>query len=329
MKVFFIGAGASRGTLQSSGTPVPVAAQFGKVLNDIDRCWASKYPSLVKVVDHLGLPLADWGLEPVWTCVDYYAKLSKAILGADDWPGVSRELKKALLQVYGKRCDLAAEKLTVNDSYTLGHVLKNELKPGDALVSFNYDTIVERLARRFGHTMRPVCTHKKRGGIMLAKPHGSTSWIMELCSRRVISASDDGGPLLDSLTPKDVDQKREPLLLGAVPIKSELIREVQAFTGISNGRSWFEVFDTITQQWSAVVKAILDAHTIVVVGYSFPREDQYGRFLIQEATRLRQKRLIIEFFELKDKASDRAKEIIDAFDGRVAKLIFRGEVLPP
>jgi hypothetical protein len=77
-----------------------------------------------------------------------------------------------------------------------------------------------------------------------------------------------------------------------------------------------------------VVEAIRAADSLIIIGYSFPREDQYGRFLIQEGMRLRKNILSIEFYELKNQARKRAKDIMDAF-GRVPKPIFRGEVLPP
>lgn len=231
--------------------------------------------------------------------------------------------------MYGRRCDRAADRLPLTDNYTLGTLLRNELTDGDVLISFNYDTIAERLARRFGRRIQSAQTNRNKKAIVLAKPHGSTSWTMDFSNFSVISASANGGPLLDSLKPKDVDANREPLLLGAVPIKSELIREVQAFLGCPDGQSWFGVFETITRQWRAVVEAIRDADAAIIVGYSFPREDHYGRFLIQEGMRLRSSRPTIEFFELEDKASDRAKEMMDAFKGHLQKLIFRGKVVPP
>lgn len=326
MKAFFIGAGASRGTFQSSGTCVPVAVEFGKVLQIINPQWTATYPALASVISHLRLCPDDWGLERVWSCMDYYAKLQEAIPAQQAWSDGSPQMKKALLQVYGKRCDDMAEQLRLTDDYTLGRLLKNELTQGDILISFNYDTIIERLARKFGHAIQSVDATNKTKGITLAKPHGSTSWTLDrsVCPNRV-SASRNGDVLLDSLSHADVDHNREPLLLGAVPIKSELIREVQVVCMAS------EVFDAISRQWKAVIEAIRDADVVIVVGYSFPREDQYGRFLMQEGMRLRDnnRKLTVEFFELKDKASDRAKEILDAFDVHVEKLIYRGEVVPP
>ena len=45
MKAFFIGAGASKGTFHSTGTPVPAAAEFGKALQDIDPQMVHSLPS--------------------------------------------------------------------------------------------------------------------------------------------------------------------------------------------------------------------------------------------------------------------------------------------
>ena len=333
MKVFFIGAGASKGTFHSTDTLVPVAAEFSKALQDINPQWPSHYPALFKIVGHLDLPLANWGLEPVWTCMDYYAKLQKAIPNSLPWTGEhpSRQMKKALLEVYGKRCDDAADQLPLTDSYTLGQLIKNELNPGDIIISFNYDTIVERLAHRLGgHTLLSVYAQEqnRKKGITLVKPHGSTSWTLDLnriingSHQCVISVGEHGEVLLDSLESTDVDNCREPLVLGAVPIKSELIREVQV--QLHDGSR--PVFDTIIRQWRTVVEAIRDADSVVVVGYSFPQEDRYGRFLLKEGIRLRSSELTVEFFELEDKKPEREEAIRDVFGSCVKNLVYRGAV---
>jgi hypothetical protein len=324
MRAFFIGAGATSGTFRTSSTPVPTAAHFGEVLHSIYPRWKNEYPDL-------GRPDDDWGLEPVWTCMDYYAKLKEAIGRQPPWSKESPQMKKALLQVYGKRCDDAAEQLPLTGNYTLLDLLKNEMKKGDVLISFNYDTITERLAERLadriGYRVRPVGVGDPKDCVTLAKPHGSVSWTLDrgTCPIGTRFKSDDGCVLLDSLSPDKVDQLQEPLVLGAVPIKSELIREVQLVCQ-SPG-----VFDVIAkQQWRAVVAAVRDADVLLVVGYSFPNEDQYGRFLMQEGMRMRKgnRKLSIEFFELKDKVPERTKEIMDTFGPCIGRLVYRGEVEP-
>lgn len=323
MKAFFLGAGSSCGTFQCSATPVPITTQFGKMLQSIDQGWREKYPALFKIVSHLKLPSDDWSLEDVWSCMDYYAKLAEAIPRSRDWKDESPQLKKAILDVYGRRCDQAADRLPLNDSYTLGCLLKRTLKTGDILISFNYDTIVERLALRFGHLLQSVCAERRENAIVFAKPHGSTSWTLELSTHQVKSASEEGTPLIDSLTYKDVDHCLEPLLLGTVPIKSELIREVQTCMKSP------DVFETITKHWRAVVEAVRDADSLIIIGYSFPKEDQYGRFLFQEGMRLRKIAPTIEFYELMEKEQERAGNIAKTFGIDSQKLIYRGQVNPP
>lgn len=323
LKAFFFGAGSSCGTVCA-----PVAARFGCALGGIDGNWRVSYPALLQVVHHLNLPLDNWGLEPVWSCIDYYAKLREAIGTAPPWTDESPQFKKALLKVYGQRCDQQAEQLPLNGTYTLGNILKNNLQPGDYLISFNYDTVVERLARRFGIQLRSAGAENTNSAIVLVKPHGSTSWPLELptqgCPGNVTSATPDGGPLFDSLTDADVDTCREPLVLGAVPIKSELIREVQMCNDTP------AVFTTIQNQWKAVVKAIGSADSLVIIGYSFPREDQYGRFLMQEGVRQRNGRqLDIAFYELEDQQPQTAMQITEVFGGCIRDLSFCGPVIGP
>jgi len=325
MKAVLLGAGASCGTC--GRLQAPVAADFGRALYTLDAKWAKRYQELSKVVKHIGLKQDCWALESVWSCMDYYAKLRDA-LNQPAWGtgcAESAELKKALIDVYGTRLDEMSKTLPKNGSYTLGAILK-ELRTGDVLISFNYDTVAERLAPDLGKKLKMPGPTRDNGRITLAKPHGSISWTLDMSNRpsTVSAAHPNGDPILDSLTREDVDEKREPLVLGAVPIKSELIWEVQKCMGSP------EVFTTIQKHWRVVVEAIQDAESLIVVGYSFPKEDQYGRFLIQEGMRRRHKTRpaikSVEFYELRENAGERARGIIEAFDGRVENLTYRGKV---
>jgi hypothetical protein len=316
MKAFLFGSGASRGSLEN--LCVPVARDFGQILAEVCPDWKHDYPALLRIVEHLRLNPSSWPLEPVWSCADWYAKLQPALPLANPWDDESGQIKKALLAVYGARCDAAADHVR-NDS-TLAKFFQSEIHKGDVLISFNYDTIAERVAPRYGCNLRS--RSRATNSVAFAKPHGSTSWTLDLASRTVTWSSADGSPLLSSLSATDVDSRREPLVLGAVPIKSELIREVQELHGTA------AVFEAISTQWRTVVEAIRDAETLVVVGYSFPVEDRYGRFLMQEGLRLRARDLRIEYFELEDREADRKREIEDVFRGRLQELVYRGPVKP-
>src|SRR5208337_4654912 len=117
------------------------------------------------------------------------------------WDGESRQLKKALLRVFGKRCDELAD--NISEDSTLAKIFQRKLQSDDVLVSFNYDTLAERLAERLGIQLdaRP----RGGSGVAFAKPHGSMSWTLDFNTKSVNWLSADGAPLTDSLAEEDVD----------------------------------------------------------------------------------------------------------------------------
>jgi hypothetical protein len=167
-----------------------------------------------------------------------------------------------------------------------------------------------------------MCWKVARQGVSFAKPHGSASWTLDVNFQRVVCPQPDAVPLCDSLATQDVESGREPLVLGAVSLKSELVKEVQERYGVER------VFKVVAAQWRAVVEAIRDSETLIVAGYSFPAEDQYGRFMFKEAVRLRTGSIRVEFFERTHRQAEMAKVLSEVFESRVSELVFRGEVKP-
>lgn len=107
-----------------------------------------------------------------------------------------------------------------------------------------------------------------------------------------------------------------------MPIKSELIREVQERHRVA------AVFKAISEQWRMVVEAIRDAETLVVVGYGFPPEDQYGQFLIKEGLRLRHSKLKVVLFERWENTAETARRIASCFGKWIDSLRLRGPAKP-
>jgi len=326
INAYILGAGSTRGTLANLSFPPPTAAGFGATISRISG-WRTEFPALEQVAEYLERPLAGLGLEAIWSCFDYYAKFERS-LPPKPWEDESRTLKRALLRLYGRQCDSAAESLPDTDSYTLGDIVKNRLDTGGFLISFNYATVAERLVRRFSRRpLRMVCSGEAMGAVWLVKPHGSTSWRMEFENGSLITQEPDGSPRYDSLTEEELmrplGKHYEPLLLGAVPIKSELIREVQRMGGFPL------IYDRVMDQWESVVAALRSAESLVVLGYSFPEEDQYGRFFFREGIRLRTKPLSVEFYELPENAAATAKSIFSALASKGLEVIYRGPVIAP
>jgi hypothetical protein len=320
---FILGAGCSYGTLRLCKCSFPpLARDFGSELKK--RCnWETEYPELARVAEHLGTTLPEVGLEDIWTCIDYHAKFPQAF--NTEWGqsgNVVLELKSALLRLYGQTCDAVASRLELSNEYTLGEIV-NQMKPGDTLISFNYDTLVENLFRkRRGSSPQLRHCHgvPPDGVVRFVKPHGSASWDLHDLDH----VPTDGPPALQSLHEDDAKSGRtDPLMLGAVPIKSELILEVQCCFRVP------EVYRVIRDQWRAVADAVRDADRLVVLGYSFPKEDTYGRFFYREAMRERRTRppLSVEYYETRERRAQTAAAIFEAFPGKL-RVRYRGKVKP-
>ena len=181
MKAFLLGAGSSYGTLEHCDARPPLAKCFGRRLSE-QGDFSGKYPNLAVVVHHIGRPLEQIGLEDLWTCLDYYAKLSgdNGALGKTPgwlWPAVKELKGQALLHLFGRRCDIAAEALPISTDYTLGDLLKNQIETGDVVISFNWDSLIERLARRFGTKFPSLL----RGSARLCKVR-EAAWLSVLAS---------------------------------------------------------------------------------------------------------------------------------------------------
>ena len=104
-------------------------------------------------------------------------------------------------------------------------------------------------------------------------------------------------------------------------MKSELVREVQLYYGCP------DVFELVQLHWRAVADGLAVADRVVVLGYSFPLEDTYGRFFFQEGMRERQsgEPLRIEFYDLD--AEPVAAAIYRTLPGKPV-LEFKGPVTP-
>ena len=175
MDAFLLGAGCTFGTLCNQSTYPPLAKDFGRCLIP------GNYPNLSKVARHLRCELSQLGLERLWSCVDYYAKFAQrrgGFLPNPDWSHDDTvcELKRAVLSLYGRRCDEAAKGVRRSINCTLAHLLRNRIRPGDTIISLNYDTLVENLARRFGLRLAHCSGPPPKNRVRFAKPHGSTSW---------------------------------------------------------------------------------------------------------------------------------------------------------
>lgn len=143
------------------------------------------------------------------------------------------------------------------------------LEEGDAIVTFNYDTVVEKtieapdvVADKLrvivpGESLTPGC-------IPLLKLHGSLDW--RRAGGRVLRMKDDPFFALS-------DARDELVIASPGPTKQDLIREV---------------LDTL---WAQAEGCIREAEAIVFVGYRFPPSDSTARERLMKAISANTKQL--------------------------------------
>jgi hypothetical protein len=315
-KAVVLGTGASSGTLDKLGG----VAGFTTRLGEVRRDWRTHYPDLARVIDDCG----GFGdrLDIVWTTIDYRSKF-RAVLGPDYGWQAAIQLRKAVLEAYSFSTEIR-DLLAQRPNGVLTRVL-SDLEPGDTLISFNWDTLAETIAIRLlgkGLVQGPVTAGE--GQIVLLKPHGSLSWVHS--SDGVVSrivAGIGSTPLLEPVAQSAVQAEAgfyQPLLLGAVPMKSELLAEVQCTQP--------ELYDTVMRQWKALVWAISSAEHITFVGYGFPPEDSHGRFLFREAVRrapVERSRRLVRFYARQSDRPCLERALADVF-GAEQHCEYAGEV---
>jgi hypothetical protein len=332
VKLFIFGAGATYGTLGRRGVK-----GFGRELAGSVPNWRTNplYNALTPYAEaglKKGEPNADnWDLDVAWTHLDYFAKLRRGLdalgLVFDDG-SASLAIHRAAAAVYGPLDHAYLANAWRNAvSFTLRDILK-EAAAGDVVVSFNWDVLIEHLLvrhRLHGTTARLVQAPHELGGevVTLVKPHGSLSW------GRAFPHEGDApdflpgpNPLLDPMLPADISDQKQPLLLGAVPIKSELLKEVQ----------WRHTFvhRRIMDQWSVLCRALRDAEEVQAVGYGFPSEDQYGLFMLREAARRRSAACRVVLYEVPGRRCDQvAAQLARLLDVPGETIQRRGSVCAP
>jgi hypothetical protein len=292
MKAVILGAGSTIGTFDNPSLGVQA---FADRLDKVRPAWRNDYPQLADALEKCG----SGNLDHLWTYMEYTSHLRRSLCPKTDCPrtrdnpdcrghrcegqrfgsDLSGQLRKALLDAYALEDEFA--KLPKAASFTLKDIV-GSLRDGDVLISFNWDTVAERLARDLGVSLRaagrPPLDHSS---VWLIKPHGSLSWEDRGEHEDLLWNDGRGAPRFDPIAVDRVfagTSYLQPFVLGAVPIKVELLAETQPNQA---------VYTVLADQWAAVVDAVSRATELIVVGYGFPAEDGHGRFLFRQAARRR------------------------------------------
>jgi len=167
-------------------------------------------------------------------------------------------------------------------------------KPGDVVVTFNYDDSLERELRRSGRwdVSRgygfPLGTKELVSDVLVLKLHGSVNWLVSL-----FSGATGGAFLVDppsSMGNHPVIHRADLEFLGyesfsghtyqsggAFPCLILPGRTKEFFYDTSFGHEFGDFWDHL---WSQAAAALRSAQKIVICGYSLPEADQRARDLL-------------------------------------------------
>jgi hypothetical protein len=319
MKVVILGTGSTSGTFAAVGG----VDGFVRRLATVNPAWEQAYGDLRSAIVDCGGALDSVGLDAVWTRLDYSSKF-RLILGSDYGPDAAIQLRQAIADAYSFSNELTTLCASTKD-FSLKRVLAG-VSAGDAIISFNWDTVAETVfTTMLGRELVQAPHPSGHSGVRLIKPHGSLSWIHRHDAPVVFR--EGSRPILQAMASRDIFQRSggfaQPLILGAVPIKSELLAEIQ--------KSQASLHETVADQWREAIDVISRADAIEVVGYRFPPEDGYGRFLLCEALRRRPHGALLPvlgYFSLERDRGKFEQAFRDIF-GSGVNYTYEGPVTPP
>ncbi len=124
------------------------------------------------------------------------------------------------------------------------------LSGDDVIITFNYDTAIEKLATLSGRPF-PGPGQSQHGRPTLRKLHGSADWVR---SQGKVIQSDDA-------------------------YESDLLEPCIGMPG--QGKA--ELTELLFEQWGTASHDIRDASVVSIVGYSMPETDNYARLMILDA----------------------------------------------
>lgn len=167
---------------------------------------------------------------------------------------------------------------------------ERRLKPGDAIISFNYDCSLERVLLQQGHfavkyienwpnisflipnIIRPKHVAVHQGEILLLKLHGSVGWqpfLHQGCVGIPPEHLEGLGAKMEVDYPNDGDWTLATNRTMIIP-------------------TWFKTFQPghlFSHLWAQALEVMVNASEVVVIGYSFPKADSAPWVLRQAASR--------------------------------------------
>lgn len=179
--------------------------------------------------------------------------------------------------------------LSVADKYGPYDVLVESLTESDAIVSFNWDVLIEIAFRRIGKVFTYLATERSGNATILLKPHGSINWFalldrellaVDLSSNWDVLGQDLSYYMLflkDPLGSRDLGKSspmvdyalsRVPAIVPPVASKMLSVGGIPRDGFVDSGHE-----RAMKESWSLFRELATQAHELIVIGYSLPGTD--------------------------------------------------------
>ncbi len=301
MALFVFGAGATRGCEFVKESPTPCLPPLDRdFFTQLQRVANPKHQDLIKevmrdVVDLFGLNF-DVSLENVFTTLEHTIKIIEVTGGA----GKLKDFKKTELVAKRKRLMQAivvvfeeslseqrqegGSKWTPRPCEYHRNFVENVLKSEDALVSFNYDCVLDYALKEFGGGIwNPRYGYHFYLGSQGNKLKGDEYWNPEEVANK--SATVRYFKLHGSLhfDIKDPDDEQSEVTLKQLPYTKT--HGYKKFTIIPP--EWHKAYNkgVFARQWAYAASEIYKAKHIVFIGYSMPLTDLHSTALFRTSVK--------------------------------------------
>lgn len=295
MTVFVLGAGASR------HAGYPFANSMGQEL----LSWMKAADSGV-----LGYPAAAESLEEVFGAPANFEDLLTSIQSLiRDYEGGTPEQRATRAVVAQARCTLVQAlrewfaEIREHSSDVYAEFARDILQPGDTVLTFNYDVMLDRELKRTGKWSVGdgygfmIEGFPGNSSVKELKLHGSTNWLAVMFAGKTGFFQVGGGEVfgtrpvipkneLEFLEYPDLIDPQFPNASAPLPVLIMPARSKEFFFQTNLGVEWNAFWDSI---WEQAVEALEQAEKIVICGYGLLPVDQHACDLLFEAPNRTQK----------------------------------------
>jgi hypothetical protein len=315
--VVLFGAGATRAAFEKRQPPPPLDLDFFEIAGQLRRRGTGRLAKRVaKDVHSLHDRVTGVGLEQYYRDIETRQELSRFAKSANrpkDWQvrkqNLDELIRRALIQT---TCEMEDGPARVRASVFHQAIIR-KLKKGDALATFNYDTLIEESMPSSDSPWTP------RGGYGIELTGVTHEWAKKWYASRKI--------------PRETKSKTKLYKLhGSLnwrlnQINKVVLKNRPYVVRARNGNPNFEDVAILPPGWHKRVdkqpyssiwrNARLDLEkckTLVVVGYSLPDTDLIARALFLEVARLRKaRRNFLKELHVVDISDTTRKRIVDLF----------------